>query len=122
MASLLSAPFQLLRTAGESLRALLTFPASLEHTMRETNGLIADARVQLALLGEQLRRITEQLDQAAQDAQRQMMRTTEQLTATNRSLDQIVRLAEPFDRVGKRVAEGLQRVTGRRATPDKGSE
>ena len=49
----------------------------------------------------------------AEEARRQMALTTEQLAATNRSLENIVRLAEPFDRVGKRVVERFRRVTGR---------
>jgi ABC-type transporter Mla subunit MlaD len=137
--TLLRAPLDLLRSFGDSIRALVEFPVTLEHTMRETNALIADARGQLGLLGEQIRRMMEQLDKMAtvsdrlvegttsiaettQGAQEQMMRTTEQLAATNRSLDQIVRLAEPLDRVGKKVAERLLRVTGRRRPPGEGAD
>lgn len=124
---------------GESVQALVEFPATLERTMRETNALIADARAHLALLGEQIRRMMEQLDkmatvsdrlidgarsiaETATDAQQQMARTTDQLAAMNRSLDQIVRLAEPLDRVGKRVAERFRRATGRGGTPREGAE
>jgi ABC-type transporter Mla subunit MlaD len=123
-------PLDVIRALGDAVRALSELPAALECNLRETNVLITEARAQLALLGEQALRMTEQLDKiatvtdrlvdgakaiatVAEVAQRQMALTTEQLAATNRSLDQIVRMAEPLDRVGKRVAEGLQRVTGR---------
>jgi ABC-type transporter Mla subunit MlaD len=123
-------PLDVIRALGDAVRALSELPAALEGNLRETNVLIAEARAQLSLLGEQALRMTEQLDKiatvtdrlvegakaiatVAEGAQRQMALTTEQLAATNRSLDQIVRMAEPLDRVGKRVAEGLQRVTGR---------
>jgi len=123
-------PLDVIRALGDAVRALSELPAALEGNLRETNVLIGEARAQLSLLGEQALRMTEQLDKiatvtdrlvegakaiatVAEGAQRQMALTTEQLAATNRSLDQIVRMAEPLDRVGKRVAEGLQRVTGR---------
>jgi ABC-type transporter Mla subunit MlaD len=134
MSSLLS-PFEAVRALGDAVRALAELPAALERNLRETNVLITESRAQLALLGEQARRMMEQLDKmatvtdrlvegataiatVAEGAQRQMALTTEQLVATNRSLEQIVRLAEPLDRVGKRVAERFQRVTGRRSKPE----
>jgi len=133
--SALSAPFDAIRALGDALRALAEVPPALERNLRETNVLITESRAQLQLLGEQARRMMEQLDKmatvtdrlvegarsiatVAEGAQHQMALTTQQLTATNRSLEQIVRLAEPLDRMGKRVAEGLQRVTGRRQRPD----
>jgi methyl-accepting chemotaxis protein len=126
----LQTPGHVLRALAESLEALGRFPATLERTMRETNALIADARAQLALLGDQIGRMMEQLDtmatvtdrlvdgarsisQVASEAQRQMAASTEQLAATNRSLEQIVRLTEPLDRLGKRLADRFSRVTGR---------
>ena len=138
MLSLL-APLEVVRALGDAVRALAELPAALERNLRETNVLITESRAQLALLGEQARRMMEQLDKmatvtdrlvegataiatVAEGAQRQMALTTEQLVATNRSLDQIVRLAEPLDRVGKRMAEGFQRVTGRGRTPGDGTE
>jgi ABC-type transporter Mla subunit MlaD len=137
--SLVESPLELLRTIGESVRALAELPATLERTLRDTNALIADARTQLAGLGEQVQRMMDQLDKmavatdrlvdgatsiagVARDAQRQMAAASDQLAATNRTLEQIVRLAEPLDRMGKRVAEGLMRVTGRRGTPDEPTE
>jgi ABC-type transporter Mla subunit MlaD len=133
MSSLL-APLEVVRALGDAIRALAELPAALERNLRETNVLITESRAQLALLAEQAR-MMEQLDKmatvtdrlvegasaiatVAEGAQRQMALTTEQLVATNRSLDQIVRLAEPLDRVGKRVAEQFQRVTGRRPKPE----
>jgi methyl-accepting chemotaxis protein len=130
MTGLIGAPLELLRTITESVRALAELPAMLERNLRDTNLLIADARTQLALLSEQVRRMMEQLDkmvvitdrlvdgtttiaEVAQDARRQMASTSDQLATTNRTLEQIVRMAEPLDRMGKRVAEGLLRVTGR---------
>ena len=53
------------------------------------------------------------ISQVALEAQRQMAASTEQLAATNRSLEQIVRLTEPLDRLGKRRADRFSRVTGR---------
>src|SRR5207247_8466550 len=90
--------------------------------MRETNALIAESRAQLELLREQAGRMMAQLEKMAavadrlvegtapmaamaEEARRQMALTTEQLAATNRSLEHIVRLAEPLDRVSKRVVE-----------------
>jgi len=130
MTSLVGVPLELLRTLVDSLRALAELPAMLERNLRDTNELIADARTQLSLLSEQVRRMMEQLDkmvvvtdrlvdgttmiaEVAQEARRQMASTSEQLASTNRTLEQIVRMAEPLDRMGKRVAEGLLRVTGR---------
>jgi hypothetical protein len=129
--SALQLPLDLVRALRETLHALAELPIALERNLRETNALIAESRSQLELLGEQARRMMVQLDKmatvtdglvegtrsiaaAAKDAQRQMVLTTEQLAATNRSLEQIVRLAEPLDRLGKRVAERFLRVTGRR--------
>src|SRR5207249_496340 len=137
-ATSLPTPLDLVRAVGGSLRAIVEFPATLQQTMRETTALIADARKQLALLGEQIRRMMEQLDKMAmvsdrliegarsiaetgQGAQHQLARTTEHLAAASRSLDQIVRLAEPLDRMGKRVADGFLRATGRRGTPSQGT-
>jgi methyl-accepting chemotaxis protein len=133
--SLLGMPLELLRSFTDSVRVVVEFPATLEQTMRETNALIADARRELGLLGEQIRRMMEQLDkmatvsdrlvegtrsiaETATGAQQQMVRTTEQLAATNRSLEQLVRFAEPLDRVGKRVADRFLRVTGQRKPPE----
>ena len=133
MASL-ATPLELLRSLAESIRALTELPVTLERNLRDTNTLIGEARTQLAVLGTHVSRMMEQLDKmatvtdrlvegtksiaaAAQDTQQQMVLTSAQLAAANRSLEQIVRLAEPLDRMGKRVAEGLQRVTGRRGTP-----
>ena len=130
MTGLVGVPLELLRTLVDSLRALAELPAMLERNLRDTNELIADARTQLSLLSEQVRRMMEQLDkmvvvtdrlvdgttmiaEVAQEARRQMASTSEQLASTNRTLEQIVRMAEPLDRMGKRVAEGLLRVTGR---------
>jgi ABC-type transporter Mla subunit MlaD len=132
-------PLELVRALGDAVQALAQLPTALERNLRETNGLIAESRAQLALLGDQARLMTVQLDKmaavtdgllegtkaiaaAAQDVRRQMELTTEQLAATNRSLDHIVRLTQPLDRVGKRVAEGLQRVTGRGRVPDESGE
>ena len=129
----LRAPLDVVRALGEAVQALAGVPTALERNLRETNGLIAESRAQLELLGEQVRRMMVQLDKmaavtdgllegtkaiaaAAQDVRRQMELTAEQLAGTNRSLEQLVRFAEPFDRVGKRVAEGFQRVTGRGRT------
>jgi methyl-accepting chemotaxis protein len=130
MTGLIGAPLELLRTLAHSARALAELPAMLERNLRDTNTLIAEARTQLSLLSEQVRRMMEQLDkmvvitdrlvdgasgiaEVAQEARRQMASTSEQLASTNRTLEQIVRMAEPLDRMGKRVAEGLLRVTGR---------
>ncbi len=139
MSSALQAPLDLIHALRETLRALAELPTALERNLRETNVLIAESRGQLEVLGEQARAMTVLLEKmtavtdglvegtkviaaAAQDAQRQMVLTTEQLAATNRSLEQIVRFAEPLDRMGKRVAERLLRVTGRRGTPGGGSD
>jgi methyl-accepting chemotaxis protein len=130
MTGLVGVPLELLRTLVDSLRALADLPAMLERNLRDTNELIADARTQLSLLSEQVRRMMEQLDkmvvitdrlvdgtttiaEVAQEARRQMASTSDQLASTNRTLEQIVRMAEPLDRMGKRLAEGLLRVTGR---------
>ena len=135
----LRAPLELVRALGEAVQALAELPTALERNLRETNGLIAESRAQLELLGEQARRMMVQLDKmatvtdgllegtkaiaaAAQDVRRQMELTTEQLAATNRSLEHLVRFTEPLDRVGKRVAEGFQRVTGRGRTPGESVE
>jgi ABC-type transporter Mla subunit MlaD len=135
MLEVLESPLQLLRSLGESVDALARLPASIERTLQETNGLIVDARAQLTLLGSQIGRMMEQLDKMATvtdrlvdgarsvstiagDAQRQMAATTEQLAATNRTLEQLVRFAEPLDRLGKRVAERFSRVTGRAGATD----
>jgi len=139
VSSPLTAPFELLRGLGDSLRALAELPVAIERNLRDTNRLIAEARTQLALLGEQVHRMMEHLDKmatvtdrlvdgtktiatAAQDAQHEIASTSAQLAATNRSLEQIVRLAEPLDRMGKKVAERLLRVTGRRGSPPGESE
>ena len=139
MISPLRAPFEIVRSLGEAVQALAAVPAALERNLRETNALIADSRAQLELLGESVRRMMTQLDKmaavtdgllegtraiaaAAQDVRRQMEVTSAQLSATNHSLEQLVRFAEPLDRVGKRVAQGLQRVTGRGRTPDEAPE
>ena len=128
--SILSAPFELIGSLAESARALADIPVTLERSLRETNALIGEARAQLALLGDQVQVMMAQLERmgtvtdrlvqattsittAAQDAQRQMAMAGEQLAATNRTLEQIVRLAEPLDRLGKRLAERFTRVTGR---------
>ena len=135
----LGVPLELLRTLVDSLRALAELPAMLERNLRDTNELIADARTQLSLLSEQVRRMMEQLDkmvvitdrlvdgtttiaEVAQEARRQMASTSDQLASTNRTLEQIVRMAEPLDRMGKRVAEGLLRVTGRGGSSSSSSE
>ena len=139
MTGLVGVPLELLRTLVDSLRALAELPAMLERNLRDTNELIADARTQLSLLSEQVRRMMEQLDkmvvitdrlvdgtttiaEVAQEARRQMASTSDQLASTNRTLEQIVRMAEPLDRMGKRVAEGLLRVTGRGGAPTPSSE
>ncbi len=133
MISLFTTPLEIARSLADSARALAELPVTLERTLRETNALIADARAQLTLLGDQVKRMMEQLEKmgtltdrlvdgvgaitgAAQDAQRQIAATAEQLGATNRTLEQIVRMAEPLDRMGKRLATGLLRVSGRRST------
>jgi methyl-accepting chemotaxis protein len=120
----------LLSSLTDTLRGFADLPAALERAIRETNGLIKEARAQLGLLREQAERMSAQLEKMttiadrladatapmgamAEEARRQMALTTEQLTATNRSLEQIVRFAEPFDRVGKRMVERFMRVTGR---------
>jgi hypothetical protein len=131
MTSFVAAPFELMKAVGDSVRALAELPATLERSLRDTNALIAEARTQLALLSEQLDKMvvvtdrlvetTSAIAAVAEGAQRQMAATGEQLAAANRSLEHIVRLAEPLDRMGKRVAEGLLRVTGR-ATPHDASE
>lgn len=132
MLALLEAPLELVRTLRESARALADIPVALERNLRQTNALIDEARVQLGLLGDQVRGMMEQLEKmntvtdrlvegtrsitiAAHDAQQQMAQTGEQLAATNRTLEQIVRLAEPLDRIGKRLAGGLLRVTRSRS-------
>jgi methyl-accepting chemotaxis protein len=139
MTGLVGVPLELLRTLVDSLRALAELPAMLERNLRDTNELIADARTQLSLLSEQVRRMMEQLDKmvvitdrlvdgtttiadVAQEARRQMASTSDQLASTNRTLEQIVRMAEPLDRMGKRVAEGLARVTGRGGSSSEGAE
>jgi ABC-type transporter Mla subunit MlaD len=137
--SLVESPLELLRTIGESVRALAELPATLERTLRDTNALIADARTQLGAVGEQVQRMMAQLDKMAEatdrlvdgataiaavarEAQGQMAAASDQLATTNRTLEQIVRLVEPLDRMGKRVADGLMRVTGRRSASDESSE
>jgi ABC-type transporter Mla subunit MlaD len=139
MVSLFQTPLEIARAVSESVRALAELPAALERSLRGTTALIEDSRAQLALLGEQVQRMMDQLEKmatvtdrllegaqaitaAAHDAQRQMAQTSEQLAATNRSLEQIVRLAEPLDRAGKRLAEGLARVTGRGKPPSEPQE
>jgi predicted nuclease with TOPRIM domain len=133
--SALLAPFELVRALGDAVRAITELPTALERNLRETNVLIVESRAQLALLAEQARRMMEQLDKmatvtdrlvesataiarVAESAQRQIALTTDSLVATNRSLAQIVRMAEPLDRVGRQLAERFQRVTGRRPKPD----
>jgi ABC-type transporter Mla subunit MlaD len=135
MTSLIESPLEILRSAADSVRALAELPVTLERTLRDTNALIADARTQLAGLGEQAQRMMAQLDRMAEatdrlvdgataiarvarEAQQQVAAANDQLVATNRALDQIVRLAEPLDRMGKRVTDGLLRVTGRRGGTD----
>jgi hypothetical protein len=135
--SIIKLPLELVSGLTEALRALADLPVALERTMRETNALIGESRAQLALLREQAAKMMAQLEKMttvadrlvqatgpmvgmAEEARRQMALTTEQLTATNRSLEHIVRLAEPLDRVGKRVVERFRRVTGR--GPDPGNE
>ena len=115
MASVLALPFELLGGLTEAVRALADLPVALERTMRETNALIAESRAQLEMLREQAGKMMTQLEKMttvadrlvqatgpmagmAEEARRQMALTTEQLAATNRSLENIVRLAEPFDR------------------------
>jgi ABC-type transporter Mla subunit MlaD len=137
--SVLEVPLELLGALRDTIRALAELPVALERNLRETNAVIAESRAQLEVLGEQARSMMAQLEKmatvtdglvegtrtiaaVARDAQRQMALTTEQLAATNRNLEQIVRMAEPLDRLGKRVAESLQRVTGRRSPPDEESE
>ena len=139
MISPLRAPVELVRAVAEAVQALAELPTALERNLRETNGLIAEARAQLELLGEQARRMMVQLDKmaavtdgllegtkaiaaAADDVRRQMELTTAQLAATNQNLGQLVRFTEPLDRVGKRVAEGFQRVTGRAKTSGEPAE
>ena len=134
MLSLLRAQLDLVKMLGDSLRAIAEFPTTLQETMRETNALVADARETLARLGGQIERMMDQLDNigemsdrliagtktitsSADGAQTQMERAIEQLVAANRSLDQIVRLIEPLNRVSTRVSEGFLRATGRRAVP-----
>ncbi len=128
-------PLELLWAVGRSLRAIAELPATLERTLRDTNALIADARTRLGDVGVQIERMMSQLDKMAEatdrlvegataiagvahDAQRQMAAASDQLASTNRTLEHIVRLVEPLDRMGKRVADGLMRVTGRRGAPD----
>jgi hypothetical protein len=123
-------PFEVLRALADAVRALADLPVALERTMRETNALIGESRAQLQLLREQAGKMMEQLEKMtvvadqlvdatgpmagmADEARRQMALTTEQLSATNRNLEHIVRLAEPLDRVGKLVVERFRRVTGR---------
>jgi methyl-accepting chemotaxis protein len=135
----LEAPRQLLQGLADSVRALAGLPVTLEQTMRETNALVRDARTQLALLAGQIERMMEQLDKMAtvtdrlvdgaraissiaDGARAQMAASTEQLAATNRSLEHIVRLTEPLDRLGKRVADRIARVTGRSGPPDDEAE
>ncbi len=132
--SALEAPLELVRAFGDAIRALAEVPAALDRNLRETNALITESRQQLQLLADQARRMMEQLDKmatvtdrlvegamsiaaVAEGAQRQMALTTDQLVATNRSLEQIVRLAEPLDRMTRRFSASIQRVTGRGRTP-----
>jgi methyl-accepting chemotaxis protein len=127
---LVSTPLDLARALAESARALAALPATLERTLRDTNLLIDEARQQLVTLSAQVVRMTEQLDKmvaitdglvdgarsiaaVAGEAERQIGATGQYLAATNRTLEQIVRLAEPLDRLGKRLGDGLQRLTGR---------
>ncbi len=139
MTSVVRLPVDLVCGVTQAVRGLAELPLALERTMRETNALIAESRAQLELLREQAGRMMAQLEKMAavadrlvegtapmaamaEEARRQMALTTEQLAATNRSLEHIVRLAEPLDRVSKRVVERFQRVTGRRGTPRPDSE
>ena len=138
MASLLALPLDLVRRLTDTIAGLTELPAALERTMRETNGLIAESRAQLVMLREQADRIVVQLEKMtaivdrlvdatgpmtgmAEEARRQMAITSEQLAATNGTLQEIVRLAGPLDRLGKRVSEGLLRVTGRRGASESDS-
>jgi methyl-accepting chemotaxis protein len=127
---LVSTPLDVARALAESAQALAALPATLERTLRDTNLLIDEARQQLVTLSAQVERMTEQLDKmvaitdglvdgarsiaaVAGEAERQIGSTGQYLAATNRTLEQIVRLAEPLDRLGKRLGDGLQRLTGR---------
>jgi ABC-type transporter Mla subunit MlaD len=127
---MLDGPLDLVRALADTLQAIGRLPGTIETTLRETNALIADARGQLERLGAQVSRMMEQLDKmatvtdrlvdgaraisdVADEARRQMAATTSQLAATNRTLEQLVRFAEPLDRLGKRVVDRLARVTGR---------
>jgi hypothetical protein len=138
MTPLVEAPLQLVAGIMEAIRALGALPAALERNLRDTNALIGEARAELSLLSEQVRRMMDQLDKmvvitdrlvasttaiaaVADGAHRQIAATGEQLAAANRSLEHLVRLAEPLDRMGKRVAEGLLRVTGRGGSAGEGS-
>jgi ABC-type transporter Mla subunit MlaD len=138
VASVLQTPLEIVRAIGDSMRALAELPGALERSVRATTGLIADSRAQLAVLGDQVQRMMEQLEKmatvtdrlldgakaittAAEQAQRQLVNASEQLAATNWNLEQLVRFAEPLDRVGKKLAGGLARVTGRgKATDEEG--
>ena len=135
MTSFLSAPFELVWQLGRSARALAELPVALEQSLRETNALIAETRTHLTLLANQVERMMEQLDKMAtvadrlvdgtkaiaenaNDAKLQMASTSEQIAAANRSLEQIVRLTEPIDRMSKKVVDRLLRVTGGRSSDD----
>ncbi len=130
LGTFLTLPLDLARALAESAQALAALPATLERTLRDTNLLIDEAREQLVTLSAQVGRMTEQLDKmvaitdglvdgarsiaaVAGEAERQIGSTGQHLAATNRTLEQIVRLAEPLDRLGKRLGDGLQRLTGR---------
>ena len=108
MTSVVRLPVDLVRGLTQVVRGLAELPLALERTMRETNALIAESRAQLELLREQAGRMMAQLEKMAavadrlvegtapmaamaEEARRQMALTTEQLAATNRSLEHIVR-------------------------------
>jgi hypothetical protein len=63
--SLVDSPVELIQSLAGSLRALAELPRTVERTLHDTNTLIAEARMQLGMLGEQVHRLMEQLDKMA---------------------------------------------------------
>lgn len=131
MASLLTAPLELIAKLMESAQALAEFPATLERTLRETNALIGKLAQQLDGVQGQIDRIVTQLDavaphldalraqvgplvEVADGARQHLVTATTQLATTAHDLERIANIAEPLDAVSKRVVDQFRRVTGRR--------
>lgn len=110
----------------ETLEALAALPQALDKNMRQTNELIEstgkqldELKTQTVLLLEQMRLIQQTaaqlgsaapaLTEMAEIAKEQMALTTVQLERTNEQLDQVLKVAEPLDKMGQRLGKFLDR-------------